>query len=145
MLRFCRSLSSCMLRFCRSPPSSFQSLLEPLDEVVHFGFAEAEWWKKAKDIGARATSEAMQFFDEAITHLLVRDVEFHANHQTTSAHVNHMRKMSRLELVDQIIAHFSSIFHQMLAFHHVEDSESSCTSKMVATESRAELSIHTQA
>ena len=83
----------------------------------------------------------MLLVDETVTHVLVRNVEFHTNHQTTSTNIHHVRKMSFLEALDEVVAHFSCVLHKVLAFHHVEHSKSCCTGEVIASEGSAQLSI----
>ncbi len=127
--------------FIFKPTYNLQHLGEAVYEVVGFGLSETERWKKTKDVGARATCEAVLLVDETVTHVLVRNVEFHTNHQTTSTNIHHVRKMSFLEALDEVVAHFGCVLHKVLAFHHVEYGKSCCTSEVVASEGGTQLSI----
>lgn len=83
----------------------------------------------------------MLLVDKTVTHVLVRHVEFHTNHQATSTNIQHVRKMCFLEAGDEIVAHLGCVLHEVLAFHHVEHSKSSCTGEVIASEGSAQLSI----
>ncbi len=60
-------------------------------------------------------------------------------HKPTSAHIHDLTVTlcHRMQTVNKVLTHLSSILHQVLLSHHIKHSYSSGTCKMIATECSA--------
>ena len=81
--------------------------------------------------------------EKARAHILMRYVELDTNHQSASANINDMlfRLLQFLKLVEKIITHLTSVLHEILLLHNVDNSQGSSASQMIATEGGAQLSV----
>jgi len=83
----------------------------------------------------------MLLADELRPRFFVWDIQLDANHQASSAHLHDVRNLCVAYGLHEVLAHLSSILHEVLALDNIEDGDGACTSQMVAAEGRAELTI----
>ncbi len=114
------------------------------DEVIHIFLGQYQWREDTEDVGAGATGEAVLLVDELAANFLVRNIEYGSYHQATATNLCDMAValLQLLQLLDEVFAYYVCILHYVLLLEDIENGESGCTSQVVATECRTQLTIY---
>ena len=121
-----------------------QYRLQSSDEVIDILLGQNQWREDTKDVGAGATGEAMLLVDKLAAHFLVRNIEYGSYHQATTTYLKNVAValLQLLQLLDEVFAYYVCILHYVLLLEDIENGESGCTSQVVATECRTQLTIY---